>query len=53
MTLAKSLLGSALTMANSNSKHRRVRSKIRLKWKKRAERKKAAAKAAPAAKKKK
>lgn len=30
-------------MANSKSKHRRVRSKIRLKWKKRAERKKVAA----------
>lgn len=40
-------------MANSKSKHRRVRSKIRLKWKKRLERKKAAAKAATAGKKKK
>lgn len=40
-------------MANSKSKHRRVRSTIRLKWKKRAERKKAAAKAASAGKKKK
>ncbi len=40
-------------MANSKSKHRRVQSKIRLKWKQRADRKKAAAKAAPAAAKKK
>jgi hypothetical protein len=40
-------------MANSKSKHRRVRSKIRLKWKKRAERKKAAVKAASTGKKKK
>ncbi|MFZ5445756.1 MAG: aminopeptidase [Myxococcota bacterium] len=39
-------------MANSKSKHRRVRSKIRLKWKKRLERKKAAAKAAGGKKKK-
>lgn len=30
-------------MANSKSKHRRVRHKIRLHWKKRLERKKAAA----------
>jgi hypothetical protein len=30
-------------MARSNSKHRRVRHKIRLKWKKRLERKKTAA----------
>lgn len=35
-------------MANSKSKHRRVRSKIRLKWKKRADRKKEAAKVAAA-----
>ena len=34
-------------MARSKSKHQRVRSKIRLKWKKRLERKKAAAAAAP------
>jgi hypothetical protein len=40
-------------MANSKSKHRRVRSKIRLKWKRRANRKKAAAKAATTSKKKK
>jgi hypothetical protein len=40
-------------MANSKSKHRRVRSKIRLKWKKRRERKKAAVKAAAGSKKKK
>ncbi len=40
-------------MANSKSKHRRVRSKIRLKWKRRANRKKAAAKAATTGKKKK
>ncbi|MFO0597406.1 MAG: aminopeptidase [Myxococcaceae bacterium] len=40
-------------MANSKSKHRRVRSKIRLKWKKRLERKKAAAKAAASSGKKK
>jgi hypothetical protein len=40
-------------MANSKSKHRRVRSKIRLKWKKRLDRKKAAAKAAAAGGKKK
>jgi hypothetical protein len=42
-------------MANSNSKHRRVRSKIRLKWKQRRDRKKVAAKlaAATAGKKKK
>ena len=40
-------------MANSKSKHRRVRSKIRLKWKKRAERKKAAVKAAASTGKKK
>ena len=40
-------------MANSKSKHRRVRSKIRLKWKKRAERKKVAVKAASTGKKKK
>ncbi len=40
-------------MANSKSKHRRVRSKIRLKWKKRADRKKVAAKAAAAGAKKK
>jgi hypothetical protein len=33
-------------MANSKSKHRRVRSKIRLRWKKRLERKKLVAKAA-------
>jgi hypothetical protein len=39
-------------MARSNSKHRRVRSKIRLKWKKRRERKKVAAKAATPSKKK-
>lgn len=39
-------------MANSKSKHRRVRSKIRLKWKKRLERKKAAAKATAGKKKK-
>jgi hypothetical protein len=38
-------------MANSKSKHQRVRHKIRLKWKKRRERKKAAEKAAGAAKK--
>ena len=40
-------------MANSKSKHRRVRSKIRLKWKRRENRKKAAAKAATTSKKKK
>lgn len=40
-------------MANSKSKHRRVRSKIRAKWKRRADRKKAAAKAATSTKKKK
>ena len=40
-------------MANSKSKHRRVQSKIRLKWKKQLERKKAAAKAAEATKTKK
>lgn len=40
-------------MANSKSKHRRVRSKIRLKWKRRRDRKKAAAKAAEGGKKKK
>ncbi len=34
-------------MARSKSKHRRVRSKIRLKWKKRLGRKKAAAAKAP------
>jgi hypothetical protein len=37
------------TMANSKSKHRRVRHKIRLRWKRRRERKKAAEKAAGAA----
>jgi hypothetical protein len=36
-------------MARSKSKHMRVRNKIRLAWKKRAERKKAAAKVAAAA----
>ena len=40
-------------MANSKSKHRRVSSKIRLKWKRRADRKKVAAKAAASSKKKK
>jgi hypothetical protein len=40
-------------MANSKSKHRRVRSKIRLKWKRRLDRKKIAAKAAAATGKKK
>jgi hypothetical protein len=41
-------------MPNSKSKHRRVQSKIRLKWKKRTDRKKEAAKvAASSAKKKK
>jgi hypothetical protein len=39
-------------MARSKSKHMRVRHKIRLKWKKRLARKKAAVKAAPASKKK-
>lgn len=39
-------------MARSKSKHMRVRHKIRLKWKKRLGRKKAAVKAAPASKKK-
>ncbi|MCA2976858.1 MAG: aminopeptidase [Myxococcaceae bacterium] len=38
-------------MARSKSKHRRVRSKIRLHWKKRQERKKAAAAKAPPKKK--
>ena len=40
-------------MARSKSKHQRVRSKIRLKWKARSDRKKAAAKLAAAAGKKK
>lgn len=40
------------TMAKSKSKHRRVRHTIRLKWKRRLDRKKAAAKAAGAKKKK-
>lgn len=39
-------------MARSKSKHQRVRSKIRVKWKKRAERKKARTAAATPAKKK-
>jgi hypothetical protein len=39
-------------MARSKSKHRRVQMKIRQKWKKRLDRKKAAAAAAPASKKK-
>jgi len=39
-------------MARSKSKHRRVRHTIRLKWKHRAERKKAAAKAGGGSKKK-
>jgi hypothetical protein len=39
-------------MARSKSKHQRVRHTIRLKWKKRLERKKAAAKAAAPKKKK-
>lgn len=39
-------------MARSKSKHMRVRNKIRQKWKRRLGRKKAAAKAAPATKKK-
>lgn len=40
-------------MARSKSKHMRVRHKIRLKWKKRLERKKAAAKTAASSGKKK
>ena len=39
-------------MSSSKSKHQRVRHKIRLKWKHRAERKKKAAKAAAGTKKK-
>jgi len=38
-------------MARSKSKHRRVQHQIKLKWKRRLGRKKAAAKAAPAKKK--
>ncbi|MDQ3266666.1 MAG: aminopeptidase [Myxococcota bacterium] len=38
-------------MANSKSKHMRKRMKIRQAWKKRADKKKAAAKAAPSKKK--